>query len=143
MQNTTKNTMKHIGYFWLLLSAIFALVACDGEKQQAVAAGEHATLEQLAKAYRKVGEQYPVQPQAMPPEGRKKFLNQVFKQAGYGYVQTLLALPQSVTDSNNKDQRDLAELLLLPTKGLSDEALEKLYSVEELAAVKKLKTIFR
>lgn len=127
-----------------VLLAVLVLTACDGEQSQPVAPmGDHAVLEQLADAYRKVSEQYPVQPQAMSPEGRKKFLTQVFKQAGYNYSASLIAAVQTATDNASKDQRDLVELLLLPTKGLSDEALGKMYSADELAAVQQLRKAFR
>lgn len=125
----------------LLLALILA--ACGEQNPQAAPVGDHAVLEQLAEAYRKVNAKYPVQPQAMPPEGRKKYLVQVFDQAGYNYSMSLIAAAKLATDSNNKDQRDLSELLLLPVKGLSDEAQAKMYSADELAAVKQLHKTFR
>jgi hypothetical protein len=142
MRKTLKNLMNSTTYLWLALLLIATLTAC-GEQKLQIAAGNHAVLEQLAEAYRKVGEQYPVQPQAMPPEGRKKFVNQVFAQAGYSYSASLIALANVGADGAKPDRRDLAELLLLPTKGLSDKALTKVYSEDELAAVKRLQTIFR
>lgn len=124
---------------WLL---ILALTACSDESLPA-AAGEHAVLEKLAQAYRKIGEGYPMQPQAMAPKGRREFVKLVFRQAGYSYSATLIALANTTENGDNKDQRDLAELLLLPAKGLADKVLAKSYSAEELAAVKRLQDTFR
>lgn len=128
------------GSLWLLL--VVVLTACENETLPA-AAGDHAVLEQLAEAYRKVGDHYPMQPRTMSPEGRRKFVDQVFTQAGYSYSASLLALADGAADSTDQDQRDLSELLLLPAKGLSDNLLSKSFSDEEQAAVKRLRTTFR
>ena len=140
MQKTIIKRILDSGCLWLLLAA--TLTACGNETLPA-AAGDHAVLEQLAQAYRQVGDHYPMQPQAMSPEGRRKFLDQVFRQAGYSYSASLLALANGPADSTDQDQRDLSELLLLPAKGLSDNQLGKSYSDEEQAAVKRLRTTFR
>ncbi len=141
MQKTIFKRIKFsVGVCLLLL--VVALTAC-GKENLPVAAGDHAVLEQLAQAYRKVGEQYPMQPQAMSPEGRKKFVSQVFMQAGYGYSASLISLANTAADSTDQDQRDLVELLLLPAKGLSDKVLAKSFSDEEAAAVKHLRSTFR
>ncbi len=128
---------------WIVLLAILGLMACDDEKQQGVPIGNYAALEQLATAYRKVGEKYPVQPQAMPAKGRKEFLNEVFMRAGYSYSATLIAVGQSATDGSNKEQRDLVELLLLPVKGVSNEVRADLYTDDELVAMQRLQINFR
>ena len=125
-----------------MLLLVAALTACGDERLPA-AAGDHAVLEQLAQAYRKVGEQYPISPHAMSPEGRRKFVDQVFKQAGYSYSASLSAMANGSADSTDQDQRDLVDLLLLPTQGLSDKSLSKSYSTEEQAAVQQLRTTFR
>jgi hypothetical protein len=137
-----KNTRKYIGSLWMVL-VLLVLAACGNGQQSAAPAGDRSALEKLAQAYRQVGESYPVQPQVMPPKGRKEFLNKVFKQAGYDYSATLLALVESGTDNTNQNQRDLVELLLIPGKGLQDSALDKLYTAEELVAVKQLREGFR
>lgn len=127
----------------LLVVILLMLVACSDDIQKPAPAGDHAVLEQLAQAYRTVGERYPMQPQAMPPSGRKDFLSKVFNQAGFSYSVTLLALGQPDASIANQDHRDLVELLLLPNKGLSDEDLSSIYSVDEQAAVRRLRVIFR
>jgi len=137
--------LKNIAYSWVVLLAISGLTACDEKKQLIAPIGEHAVLEQLAAAYRKVSEEYPVQPQAMPPKGRKEFLNKVFMQAGYSYSATLIAMGQQAATigKNNQEQRDLVELLLLPVKGVSNEVRADLYTDDELIAMQRLKINFR
>jgi len=136
--------MKNRLYWWVVLLAMSLLVACGGEKQlNAAPAGDRAVLEQLAKAYRQASQQYPMQPQAMAPKGRKEFVSRVFAQAGYSYSATLLAMAGAEADASNQNQRDLVDLLLLPIKGLPDKALEKLYTADELAAVQVLREKFR
>ena len=139
MQSSIKKTV----YLWVMLLAALGLMACEEKQQRAAPAGDYAALEQLAEAYRKVGENYPVQLRAMPPKGRKEFLNKVFAQAGYSYSATLMAMGQSATDSSNQEQRDLVELLLLPVKGVSREVRADLYAAEELAAMQRLQINFR
>lgn len=124
-------------------SVLLFIPACGQQQQKPAAMAEHAVLEQLAEAYNAVGEQYPMQPQAMPPKGRKEFLQQVFAQAGYDYSATLTALAQASVNKANSNQSDLAELLLLPGRGFSDADLESVFSTDELVAVKKLRATFR
>ena len=97
--------------------------------------GDYAALEKLAAAYRQVAEQYPVQPRVMRPEGRKEFVQKVFTAAGYDYTETLSHMAQQGVDMTNQDHRDLAELVLLPHQGLSDEDREDIYSAEELTSI--------
>lgn len=105
--------------------------------------GELAVLEQLADAYREVAENYPVQPQAMRPKGRMEFIQQVFRTAGYDYTATLLAMAHGDVDTSNQYQRDLADLVLLPQRGLSDSQIKDLYSGPELEAIYIIKNNFR
>ncbi len=140
---TMQNLIKRTVYLWVVLLAILCLTACDEKKQSVAPAGDHAVLEELAAAYRKVGEKYLVQPQAMPPKGRKEFLSKVFAQAGYSYAATLIAMGQAVADSSNQEQRDLVELLLLPVKGVSNEVRADLYTDDELVAMQRLQINFR
>ena len=119
------------------------LFGCGSEAQKPAPAGDHAVLEQLAEAYRHVSEQFPMQPQAMPPKGRKDFVNRVFAQAGYDYTATLIGLAETGPSLTNQDHRDLADLLLLPSKGLSDEDLGSIYNADEMLAVRQLRSVFR
>lgn len=136
--------MKITSYFWIpLFATALLLLACSDNTQKPAPLGEYAVLEQLAAAYRTTGEQYPMQPQAMPPEGRKEFLTKVFMQAGYSYSATLLALADADVLMTNQDHRDLVDLLLLPGKGISDADLATIYSADELVVVRRLRADFR
>lgn len=138
-----QTNIKSMSRFVIASLFLLGFVACSNETQEPAPVGEHAVLERLAKAYNVVSEQYPMQPQAMPHKGRKEFVGRVFKQAGYNYSATLMALAQPGVDASNQDSRDLAELLLLPAKGLSEEGLAKLYTADELVAVRRLQADFR
>jgi len=140
---TMRHSEKRAVYLWIVLLTILGLTACDDKKQPIAPAGDHAVLEQLAEAYRKVGEQYPVQPYAMPPGGRKEFVSKVFMQAGYSYSATLIAMGLSAADSSNQERRDLVELLLLPVKGVPNEVRADLYTDDELTAMQRLQINFR
>lgn len=129
--------IKHLPLVFLL-----ALVACSEPAGRAAPVGDYAVLEQLATAYREVSQNLPVSPSGMPPEGKRQFVEQVFAKAGYDYGASLQVLSQEI-DITNKDHRDLAELLLLPQKGLAESELEKLFSADELAAVKAIKQALR
>ena len=137
--------MKITVYVWIILltTLSMALLACSDEQQKPAPVGEYEVLEKLAAAYRATSGQYPVQPQAMRPEGRREFLNKVFAQAGYGYSATLLALTNADISSTNQDHRDLVDLLLLPGKGLADVDLGLIYSVDEQVAIRRLRADFR
>lgn len=127
----------------LLAILALMLVACSEKVQKTTPVGDYAVLEQLAEAYRSVGQQYPMQPQAMPPKGRREFIERVFQNAGYHYSLSLLAVGKSTTNITNQDHRDLVDLLLLPSNGLSDEDLSSLYNAEEKVAVRHLRKVFR
>lgn len=116
------------------------LLACDNSSQKAAPIGDHAGLEQLATAYRSVAQEYPAHPASMRPAGKKEFVERVFATAGYSYSATLKVFAKQGIDVTSQDQRDLADLLFLPHKGLVDTELADLYSVEELAAVRSLQT---
>ena len=123
----------------LLGLAMFGLFGCDSSETGIPAPiGDHAALEELATAYRRVSEEYPVRPDGMRPKARKQFIQQVFVAAGYQYEATLSAFAGQGVDVTNQDQRDLAELLFLPHRGLSETDMEKLYSAEELKAIRAL-----
>ena len=118
-----------------LLSVIALLTmllsACGKPTLPAAPLGEQAALEQLAEAYKQTLQQYPTAPRSMRPEGRKQFVEQVFRSAGYDYAATLGSLAQGM-DTSNTAQRDLAELVSLPFGNLSDAALDELLSGDTL-----------
>lgn len=116
--------------------------ACGKPAGQPAPVGDHAVLEQLAEAYRATAQQFPVAVHGMQPEAKRQFVEQVFSQAGYDYPATLLALAGRI-DATNPDHRDLAELLLLPRAGLSDEQVAKLFSATERQALQTLDAALR
>lgn len=120
----------------VLALVLCGLQGCESHQSQKPAPiGDHEVLEQLATAYRIVAEEYPVQPASMPPKGKKEFVERVFSMAGYHYGTTLMALANQGADVTNQDQRDLADLLFLPHRGLSEDAMTDLYTAEERAAI--------
>ena len=121
---------------------LVAVVGCDARPHlPAAPIGDHGVLEQLADAYRTISQQYPVQPGSMRPAGKKEFVERVFATAGYSYTATLMACAQRGIDMTNQDQRDLAELLFLPHKGLADADMGDLYSADELSAIRTIQAI--
>lgn len=136
----------HMRNFCLLITLLLitVLVACEQQLPSIPAPpGDYAVLEELAEAYHQVARDYPVQPRNMRPPGRKEFVRRIFQAAGYDYAASLQALAGREMDVVNQDYRDLAELLLLPHQGLSDEAMEDLYSSEELAAIRTIEANLR
>jgi len=132
---------KFSSKLWMLLMvlAMSGLFGCNNSGPRTPAPiGDHAALEQLATAYRSVADGYPVQPTSMRPKVKKDFVQRVFTTAGYHYGATLSAFANQGVDITNQDQRDLAELLLLPLRGLGEEDMKKLFSAEELQAIRIL-----
>ena len=134
---------KHLQYLVISLAILASLGACDKGQLPPASIGDHAVLEQLAEAFRDVGQSYPIQPQSMRPNGRKEFVEKVFKTAGYDYSATLFAVASAEIKTTNQDQRDLVELLFLPHKGLSESDFSTLYSKQELEAVLKIRADMR
>jgi hypothetical protein len=129
---------SHFG--WTLFLSLLVLSACGNGSLKSAPIGDHAVLEQLADAYRNVAQQYPVQPASMRPAGKKKFIEEVFRAAGYSFSASLLTFAKQGVDVTSQDQLDLAELLMLPHKGLTDSDMTMLYSTEELDAIRFIQT---
>jgi hypothetical protein len=130
---------RKLHYFFqpiVLLVLVFNLLSCEKAPGKAAPIGDHAVLEQLADAYRKIGQEYPVSPSGMRPAGKKEFVQRVFQKAGYDYAETLKAFAKQGVDVTSQDQRDLAELLLFPSRDLASADWKDVYMSEELAAVK-------
>ena len=121
-----------------LLLLLLSLPGCDNGTSKPAPIGDHAVLEQLAESYRSVAQQYPVQPVSMRPAGKKQFVEEVFKNAGYSFSATLMAFATKGADANSQDHRDLAELLFLPHQGLGETGLATMYTGDELAAIKAI-----
>jgi hypothetical protein len=134
------NYSIYVGMAILIVLSV-GLAACERNQTGKVAPiGDHAVLEQLANAYRSMEKDYPVRPANMRPKGKKEFVERVFTTAGYHYGATLTAFAKQGADVTSQDQRDLADLLFLPHRGLSEEDMKDLYTSEELAAIRAIQT---
>ncbi len=114
------------------------LAACGKSTLPTAPLGDHAALERLAGAYKQTLQDVPTAPRAMRPAGRLLFVEQVFRGAGYDYAATLAALAEGL-DAGDKNQRDLAGLVLLPFAGLSDAALGEVLSGDRLRHARQLR----
>lgn len=125
-----------------LLAAVVVLSGCSSKPEAPVAAplADQAVLEKLAASWEKVSsDKLSVSPASLPGNERKKFIEQVFTDAGYSYSATLKQLAGSSFDKGSKMYVDMAELLLLPHRNpqvLMDPA--DIYTIEELQAVAAL-----
>ncbi|MDZ4262255.1 MAG: hypothetical protein U1B30_08010 [Pseudomonadota bacterium] len=126
----------------VLLFTVVLFSGCSSEPALPVAAplGDNAVLEKLAASWEKLSDnRLAVSPASLPGDGRKEFLERVFKDAGYDYSATLKQMASQEFDRNNKVYSDMAELLLLPHRNAQvpmDPA--QYYSIEELQAVAAL-----
>ncbi|MEQ6340199.1 MAG: hypothetical protein M3A44_00765 [Gammaproteobacteria bacterium] len=110
-----------------------------GSPKTAAPIGDKAALEVLAKAYQSVQEkqQLSLSPLSLPADARKKFVEMVFAEGGYNYSVTLHKMAASTLNASDQNTKDLAELLLMPHRGLS-VAMEEVYSADELRDVRAL-----
>lgn len=133
---------KMMGVGALLLTVVVLFSGCSSKPALPVAAplGDNAVLEKLAASWEKLSDnRLAVSPASLPGDGRKEFLERVFKDAGYDYSATLKQMASQAFDKNNKLYSDMAELLLLPHRNAQvpmDPA--QYYSIEELQAVAAL-----
>lgn len=124
----------------LLLLAVLVVSGCAEEKQnrQAAPAGDKVVLEKLAASYNRVAETMQVSPSTLNPAGTRKFVEMVFNDAGYDYHATLMMLSGNTLDPAIQYHRDLAELVLLPQKGLSYDDLSSVFEKQESEAISKI-----
>jgi len=136
----------HISASWrpLLLVLMLGVSACTKEQSHTPAPlNDVATLEKLATAYSEVSQQFPLSPASLAPATRRKFVEQVFLSAGYGYTETLFSLSEVKKEKITKLHRDMQELLFLPHYGLAKDSLKEIYSDNELAAIRKIENSFK
>jgi hypothetical protein len=128
---------------WVFVIAALgvSLAGCHSGHRPPAPLGERAALEKLASAYDTVSEQLPIAPTGLTPQGKLRFVQQVFDQAGYDFSATLQALAQTPPGSLGTYHKDMMELVLLPDQGLSEQAAEQLYSAEQLASIKTIKAL--
>ena len=121
----------------MVVVALFSGCSGTPEATQPAPLGDKAALEKLASSWEKVSsEKLSISPSGLPGDERKKFLEQVFADAGYSYTATLKQLATQNIDKSNKLHTDLVDLVLLPHHGPRvpmDPA--DIYTVEELQAV--------
>lgn len=123
--------------FLAALALLCGLQACSDDTRELTAAplGERAVLQTLADAYTSLSNhKLAASPSSMPADKRKKFLNEMFTDAGYNYSLTLKLMASKGFDKNNKLHRDMAELVLMPHRNQRGVrmAIDRIYSAEEL-----------
>lgn len=124
-----------------ILALCMTMVACTGKEvpTQPVPIGDRAALEQLATAYEKLSENLTASPWGLSPDDRKNFLERVFAASGYNYSATLHQLARGGWDPNDKNAKDLVELVFMPhTDVHSGDSLKGVYSEQEQADVRKV-----
>ncbi|KPJ92129.1 MAG: hypothetical protein AMJ53_09990 [Gammaproteobacteria bacterium SG8_11] len=127
---------------FLVVALGIGLLGCHGDRQPSAPLGERAALEKLANAYETLGEQLPVSPTGLTPQGKLKFVQHVFEQAGYDFSATLQALAQAPPETLGEYHKDMMELVLLPNQGLDEKASEDLYGSKLYASINKIKTLY-
>ncbi len=139
-----KSDKRHLLRSVLLCTVLLlAAYGCSTDNPLVAAPiGSIAPLEKLADSYKQIESSYPSNKTSLPPARKREFIDRVFSLSGYDYTLTLLSMGEMQLDAKNKNQKDLAELLLVPTVGLSSRELADIYSIEEVRAFKKLKATF-
>lgn len=128
-------------FYIIVLAAV--LFACQDSNLPPAPLGERAALEQLASAYDTLNAQMPTSPSDLTPKGKLKFVQTVFKQAGYDYTATLQNLAQIPLENTTTYHKDMMQLVLLPTQGLSDQDTKTLYDDIQLSSVIKIKALYQ
>jgi hypothetical protein len=123
----------------LLLCVIIMACADDNVPMRPAPIGDKTALERLATEYNKLAENLPVSPWRMQPSDRKDFVSKVFAASGYSYSATLHKLAEGGWSPNDKNTKDLIELLFMPHTSISSaDGLKGVYSEEEIADVRKV-----
>jgi hypothetical protein len=123
----------------VLLCMAIAACADHNAPTQAAPIGDKAVLEHLAAEYNKLAENLPTSPWHMPPSDRKDFVVKVFAASGYSYSATLHQLAEGGWSPDDKNTKDLIDLLFMPhTDVRAVDGIRGVYSEEELADVRKV-----
>ena len=132
-----KNTLYKIISIALLT---ILLLACDnGSTQEASAPlNDKETLEKLASAYESISENLPTSPASLRPEARKKFVVDVFENAGFNYSETLNSLAGIKGDNVTQYHIDMKELLFLPHHGFRLDDVKSIYTEDEINSIIKI-----
>jgi len=135
---------KHVQYTGFILALVFSLMGCQSKPTTAYAPlNSQDVLQKLANAYKKQAEPLALNPLALTPSQRKKFVKSVFVEAGYDYTGTLLQLALVNPDSISPLHKDMRDLLFLPHYGVKLEEVKSIYTQQELAAIGKINQHFR
>lgn len=130
--------IKRIAILGVLLSA-WMLGGCSDDNKELVVAplGDRAVLEELAKSWEAVAEaKIGASPSQLAGDQRRKFLGEVFAEAGYDYSKTLHAMAVNGLDKTNKLHVDMAELVLMPHRNQRAQIdPAEIYSMDELKDV--------
>jgi hypothetical protein len=130
----------------LISAGIFNLTACETSKQtrnSAAPLGEKNALEKLAAAYETVSKSIPTSPVQLKPEARRRFVEQVFHEAGYDYAATLHALSQVKPEAVTQYHKDIKQLLFLPHYGTVFEETKSIYNEQEIQAIQLIDSIVK
>ncbi|WP_455201318.1 hypothetical protein [Kaarinaea lacus] len=125
----------------LLLLGILCFPGCDtsnSDQYPAAVLNDKETLEKLASAYETVSGTIPVSPINLRPSARKKFVEQVFTEAGYNYSTTLYALSKVPSYAVTQYHKDLKQLLFLPHYKVEFDEIKDIYTNEEINAIETI-----
>lgn len=115
---------------------------CQNNTPPPAPLGKQEVLQQLADAYKAIEENLPVAPGGLTPKGKRKFVEDTFKQAGYDFSKTLQALSNTPKENINPYHKDMMELLFLPQRGLSRADFKLIYSESEIDNIRKIESLF-
>ncbi|WP_455209999.1 hypothetical protein [Kaarinaea lacus] len=130
--------------YWIFIIIVLSigLIACQADHRPPAPLGEREALEKLASAYETLSEQLPVSPTGLTPQGKLKFVQEVYRLAGYDFTATLQALAQTSPENLTSYHKDMMELVLLPNQGLSQQAAEDLFNATQLASIRRITTLY-
>jgi hypothetical protein len=136
--------MNRYSLLLVAVTVLLALSGCsDAPQGPSATPGDHAALEKLADAYRDVSDALTSNPRNQTPEQKRDFVEEVFRQAGYSYHATLMALSTTSFDRSDTEHKDLAELVLFPATGYADSDAAKIYSETEVKALNAIRDKLR
>lgn len=129
----------------LLILATVWLFSCNSSQPaqyQAAPLDSKPVLEKLASAYNSIAETIPVSAVNLRPAARKKFVVQVFNEAGFDYSATLQSLSKVQAGSVTQYHKDMQQLLFMPHYKTKFEEVKDIYTVEEVKAIDAINKSF-
>ena len=128
----------------LVTPVLVTIVGCESRpRHPAAPLNDRTALEKLASAYKTVSETLAVSPVKLRAEARRKFVEQVFAEAGYDYTLTLVALAGTQPAAITQYHKDMKELLYLPHYGMKFEEVKDIYTDHESRAIQQIDNHFR